>query len=45
MKCGVAFRQGLRELNYVEGQNLIIDFRWPRGGTSGCPRCWLKQFG
>src|SRR5437867_6770388 len=27
----VAFRQGLRELNYVEGQNLIIDFRWAEG--------------
>ena len=26
-----AFRQGLRELNYVEGQNLIIDFRWAEG--------------
>jgi putative ABC transport system substrate-binding protein len=27
----VALRQGLRELNYVEGQNLIIDFRWAEG--------------
>jgi ABC-type uncharacterized transport system substrate-binding protein len=26
-----AFRQGLRELNYVEGQNLIVDFRWAEG--------------
>jgi putative ABC transport system substrate-binding protein len=27
----VAFRQGLRELNYVEGQNFILDFRWAEG--------------
>jgi putative tryptophan/tyrosine transport system substrate-binding protein len=27
----VAFRQGLRELKHVEGQNLIIDFRWAEG--------------
>jgi putative ABC transport system substrate-binding protein len=33
-----AFRQGLREQGYVEGQNLHIAFRWAEGITSGCPR-------
>ena len=26
-----AFRQGLRELGYVEGQNIILDWRWEGG--------------
>ena len=29
-----AFRGGLRDLGYVEGQNLVIEFRWPRGRTN-----------
>jgi putative tryptophan/tyrosine transport system substrate-binding protein len=28
-----AFREGMREHGYVEGQNLSIDVRWPRGST------------
>ena len=32
-----AFRQGLRELGWVEGQNIVIDFDMRRASTSGCP--------
>jgi hypothetical protein len=28
-----AFRQGLRELGYVDGRNISIDYRWGRGRT------------
>ena len=28
-----AFRSGLRDLGYIEGQNLVIEWRWGRGTT------------
>jgi putative ABC transport system substrate-binding protein len=33
----IAFRQGLRELGYVEGQNILIEWRWGGGKTERFP--------
>jgi len=32
-----AFRQGLRELGYLEGQSIVLELRWAEGALSGCP--------
>ena len=32
-----AYRQGLREMGYVEGRNLVIEFRWAEGQYDRLP--------
>src|SRR5438128_409531 len=31
------FHQGLRELGYVEGQNILLEYRWAEGNTDRYP--------
>ena len=32
-----AFKQGLRELGYVEGENISIEYRWAEGRSERLP--------
>jgi putative ABC transport system substrate-binding protein len=33
-----AFRKGLRDLGYVEGKSIVLDFRFAKGHTDELPR-------
>lgn len=35
-----AFREGLKEAGFIEGHNLVIEYRWAENHNDPCPR-WL----
>ena len=37
-----AFQQGLRELGWIEGQNLVIEYRWADGDMTRQPALALE---
>ena len=39
-----AFRQGLRALGYVEGQNLVIEYRYAEGRAERLPAMYGQKF-
>jgi putative tryptophan/tyrosine transport system substrate-binding protein len=40
-----AFRQGLKETGYVEGQNVAVEYRWAGGQYDRVPAMALELFG
>ena len=40
-----AFRRGLQALGYVEGQNIMLEYRYADGNLSNCPHSRLSWCG
>jgi putative ABC transport system substrate-binding protein len=39
-----AFKQGLRDLGYVEGRNIVIEYRWNEPGRRGNPDIYAAEY-
>jgi len=37
-----AFRQGLRDLGYIEGKNILVEYRYPEGEPEAYPKSCIR---
>ena len=37
------FRDGLRDLGYVEGENILLEYRWAEGHNDRLPKLVLRR--
>jgi putative ABC transport system substrate-binding protein len=40
-----AFRQGLRDLGHLEGENIVLEVRWAKGSTGRFPQLIAELIG
>ena len=44
-RLGAAFRKGLNETGYIEGQNVMVEYHWLEGQYDACRHSWLTSPG